>query len=794
MPTDTFADPLEEPMPQFDPATLQSQLRVHWGVSGELARLYGERDLNLAVRADDGRRYVLKVHNPAETADVLAMRSGAMAHVRRVDATLPVPELIVTLDGNSFAPLTADDGRRSYAELVSHLDGRHIASSELDTEALSTWAQTAARLGRALRGYFHPAAGAIIQWDVRHTGALRRLFDDLPPETRATVARVVDRFEERVEPNYVRLRAQVVHNDFGPTNVLVDSPDNITGITDFGDVAHTALVGDVAILLSNLLVGRKDWVDAARAALAGYTLVTPLEQAELDLIGDLVCARLAIELTVSAWREKLHEDAPAYFAEAFVLLRDIERFGFDAFGAHLAAAVSPTVTASLTEVPYRLCPTDELLDRRRRVLGSLELSYDVPLHLVRGVGAYVYDREGRRYLDAYNNVQVVGHSHPAVASAIATQARLLAINSRYLHEASVELAESLIAVAPAGVDRVVFVNSGSEAVELAWRIAKHATGRSGAVVSRFAYHGVTEATNDFSPEEWPRGYRPRHVARLLPPGDLPHEGDNETVAETFEAALDILASNGHELAAFIVDPAFTSDGIQKPPPVWFKDVVAATAGAGGLFVADEVQIGYGRTGEDFFGIGALGVGPDLVTIGKPMGNGFPVAAVLGRSGLIDSFIEETGYFSTFGGNTLSCTAALAVMRVIEHDHLVERAAEIGAYLRERLDAALAPFEQQVAVRSWGMLAGIELSAPGAAHPAKSGAELAARVVNEMCERGVLVGRTGIDHNVVKIRPPLAVGRDAVDEIATRCCEVLAEVRSPNAAGAGRRTRRGPRPR
>ncbi len=755
-------DPLLAPRPEVAPELAAALLSDVYGITGRLTELHGERDLNFRVDANDRRRYVLKVHNPEDSGEVVEMRTLALAHVRRVDPGLPVPEVVQTPAGATGAAIAGADGRISDVQILTFLEGAHPEPAKLGAAALYDWGLAAARLGRALRGFFHPAAGYRIQWDVRHTGSLRDRLELLDADARRSVEPVIDRFDAHVASRFETLRAQVVHNDMNPHNVLLDAGDRIVGITDFGDMTHTALVCDLAVALAEVLVARDDGFEAAPPMIAGYCAQTPLEDEEAALLVDLVAARAATDVVVTTWRRLHHAHAEELPDASLALLRRIESVGADALAAQFAQFARGAPVTSSTVLPYRGRATSELRSARSRVLGALELSYDEPLHLVRGEGVHLFDADGRRYLDAYNNVPVAGHSHPFVAAAIAAQSRLLVTNTRYLHESSVELAEQLLARAPGRMDRVLFVSSGSEANDVAWRIARFATGQDGALVTRFAYHGVTGATTDLSPEEWPPGFTPDHVGLLAPPGEPGRSGRSGDVVRALEAA-------GHAPAALYVDPAFTSDGILGPAPTWLADAVTSTRAAGGIFVGDEVQAGYGRTGSSLWSVSSSGSDPDLLTLGKPMGNGFPVAAVLGRADIVDPFVEATGYFSTFGGNTLACAAALAVLHVVEEEQLVERAGTSGAHLRRLLDEVSTRHDAVRAVRSWGLLVGVEVvDGNGAPDP-----DRAHRVVNRMRRLGVLVGTTGPARNVVKIRPPLVFAEADGEELASRLDEALA---------------------
>ena len=320
-------------------------------------------------------------------------------------------------------------------------------------------------------------------------------------------------------------------------------------------------------------------------------------------------------------------------------------------------------------------------------------------------------------LDAYNNVPCVGHAHPRVVAAIARQSARINTHTRYLHPSAIELAERLTATCPPELDTVLFVNSGTEANDLAWRMATMVTGRRGGMCTSFAYHGISEAIAALSPEGWFDEPAPEHVSTWDPFGD------------EFEA--------GPSLAAAILDGLVMSDGIADLDPARVREWVRATRAAGGLWIADEVQAGHGRTGEALWCFERFGVVPDFVTLGKPMGNGHPVAAVITRSDIVAQLVGRTTLFSTFGGNPVSAAAALAVLDVIEDERVLDRVQRTGAALGGALRGLGHP------VRGVGLAWGVDL-------PDARG------VRDRMRELGVLVGTTGRHAQTLKIRPPLAL--------------------------------------
>jgi 4-aminobutyrate aminotransferase-like enzyme/Ser/Thr protein kinase RdoA (MazF antagonist) len=769
------ADVLEAAPPDLAPSQAETAARAIFGVEGSARALVSERDQNFHVTDAAGAEWVLKVSNAAEDPGVVAMEVAAVERIAAVDPGLPVPVPRPTLDGSSVGLLTSGESTH-LVRLLPLLPGRHAEPGELAAEAVTAIGTVVARVGHALRGFFHPAAGRVILWDQQRLPRLFRHAELLPHgPRRKLLERVISRFSERVVPAFPILRAQVIHNDLTLDNLLLDDDRRVSGIIDFGDMAHTAFVLDMPATLQSLARGRQDIFAVAEQFMAGYASVLPLEGQEADLLGDLLAGRMAQTILISAFRNRQYpanDYIQAWAEPAWELLELLDDVGFDEAGRRLAAiARSPWA---------RHVPDDELAARRRRVMGSaLEpLSYRRPLQLVRGEGAWMFDAAGRRYLDAYNNVPIVGHGHPRVVEAIARQASMLNTNTRYLHENVVELAERLVAAMPDGLDTVMFVNSGSEANDLAWRLAMTTSGADAGIVTEWAYHGLTAAIAPFSPSEWPRGEQPASVETYRAPdtyrGPYATAPDPAAIARAeMTAAVGRLAERGRRPAALLLDSTFTADGIFVPPAAVVRELVVAARAAGALFVADEVQCGFGRTGEGLWGFPAWDVVPDIVTLGKPMGNGHPVAAVVTRADIVDRFAAETTFFSTFGGNPVACAAAIAVLNVIEDEHLVTHAAEVGGRLREAL-AALAERHSSIGdVRARGLMVGVELVLDRASkEPAGA---LADRAKNAMAERGVLIGTTGRHGNVLKIRPPLCLTADEARLIGTALAAVLTDL-------------------
>lgn len=405
--------------------------------------------------------------------------------------------------------------------------------------------------------------------------------------------------------------------------------------------------------------------------------------------------------------------------------------------------------------------TRDLIARRDRAMGgAYRLFYRHPVEFVRGAGTKLYTAGGEEFLDAYNNVPSVGHAHPRVVDAIAAQAALLNTHTRYLHPAVIDYSERLLATLPADIGHLMLTCTGSEANDLALRVAQDATGHRGAIVTSHAYHGITIATANLSPsligadavEPWVR----------LVPAPI---GDPSSFLEGVRDAIASLERDGLGLAALFVDTVFSSDGVQAEGS-FLQPVLAQVHGAGGLFVADEVQAGFGRLGHGMWGFQRHGIIPDAITFGKPAGNGMPIAGLAARDDIIDGFGGRQRYFNTFGGTPVSVAAARAVLDVLEDEDLIVRASTVGDRLAQGIRAIGAPAIG--GVRGAGLFYGIDVvDAEG-----RPDEKRALDVVNGMRERRVLIAASGPANHTLKVRPPLPFDDRDVDRFVTALAETL----------------------
>lgn len=418
--------------------------------------------------------------------------------------------------------------------------------------------------------------------------------------------------------------------------------------------------------------------------------------------------------------------------------------------------------------------TGALVDRREAVLApGYRLFYAHPLEFVRGSGTKLYTRDGDEYLDAYNNVPSVGHAHPRVVAAIAEQAARVNTHTRYLDASLVEYAETLLGALPPGLDCLSLTCTGSEANDLALRVARHATGHRGVIVTTHAYHGVTAAVAEVSPSLGGPASLGVDVRTVAPP-----TGDGSAMIEDARRAIADLVASGAGVAALLVDTAFASDGFISPGPATrtaLAEVASLVRAAGGLVIADEVQPGFGRLGPELWGSALHSLEPELLTLGKPMGNGYPVAGLAARRDVMESFGRDVRYFNTFAGTPVAVAAARATWQVLHDERLPQHAAELGASLLAGLTELAARHPHATQPRGTGLYAALDIVDAATGAPDEA---MTIRLVGALRERRVLISASGPHNAALKIRPPLPFTAADRDRFLAELDGALSEVGRP----------------
>lgn len=588
----------------------------------------------------------------------------------------------------------------------------------------------------------------------------------------------MERFVNDVAPRLdVRPRSPI-HNDANDMNLLVERDDaslHLSGIIDFGDMIRAPRVCEPAIAMAYSMMGPGDPLSRGTALAAAYHQAFPLSPDDLALLAPLVKLRLAVSVTNAAMQRVENPDNTYLTiseAPAWRLLQYLDEIGDDMFADAIRAVCDTGETLS-PQITRR-----SLLARRRIVaLGNQTLFYDEPLHIVRGNQHFLYDSDGVEYLDMYNNVPHVGHSHPRVIEAVANQMAAINTNTRYLQDVHVEYAERMLALMPPHLRKIVFLSSASEANELAIRLSRAATGARDMLVMEHCYHGNTTGAMDISPYKFmhPKGagVTPDWVHVVPQPDVYRGRYRGEGAAEQYVAAFGAAMADGRKLAGFISECVPSVGGQIVLPRGYLNSVYAMVHAAGGICIADDVQTGIGRLGHWFWGFEQQDAAPDVVVLGKPLGNGYPLAAVAMTSEIADAFVEGPEFFATFGGSSAACAAGAAVLDVLRNEELPERARETGDFLLREIRALGQRHELIGDVRGFGLFLGVDLVRDRQGREAAT--EEAARIKNLLRDKRVLLGLEGPENNVLKIRPPMSFDGVAAEEFLGRLDEVLSLV-------------------
>ena len=757
--------------PGFSAADAQDLARRLYGIDATASPLPSERDQNFLMRARSGDLFVLKIANGSDDRALLEAQNAAIEHVA---ARTPLCQRIVTTNEG----LRVADAGLHAVRLLTWIPGAPLASVvQPSQELLEDVGRSAAELDRALDGFDHQAVHRDFYWDLAGGLTLVRslapAISDAP--MRSLVLETIEAIQRRDGGRLSLLARAVRHNDLNDYNVLVGDR-GVTGVVDFGDIVHTYAIADLAIAIAYAILGKADPIQTACALVRGYQRVRPIDDEELQALFGLVQLRLCMSVAIAA-----HQQGQRPGDDYLGISQGAIRETFP----RTAALDRDAVDAALRQArePDRRSAADTLAARHRVIGRNLSIAYRTPVKLVRGWMQYVYDETGRRYLDAYNNVPHVGHSHPRIVQAATEQMRLLNTNTRYLHDTLVQFATALTATLPEPLRVCYFVNSGSEANELALRLARARTGRRGTIVLDAAYHGNTTTLIEISPYKFngPGGGGAPAWVRTVPVPDT-YRGEfkagdrhgGERYAQYVMRAAEELRRSEHGLGAFVAESAPSVGGQIILPEGYLRGAYAAVRQCGGVCIADEVQTAYGRMGTHFYAFEAQDVVPDIAVLGKPIGNGYPLGAVITTPEIADAFDNGMEFFSTFGGSTVSCAVGLAVLDTVIREGLRRHALDVGTTLLERLR----PLKDHACVgdvRGSGLFVGVELvKSRDALDPAT---DMAAAVANRMRDEGILLGTDGPFANVLKIRPPMPFSRDDADLLATTLGRVLDEVQA-----------------
>ncbi len=757
-------------VPTLSDEYVNQLLDTHYGVSGRLLPLPGEVDQNLLLKTDAGERFIVKILGDAGAASRLAMQNTAMSYLAA--RGFPVPQVVRSQDGDDIVSITDASKQACLLRVLSYLPGQFYADVPSAAQGSELWESLGGLLGRldhALTEFDHVVPEELIKWDLANAYMKCRSEQHLLDEHQAAlVDHYLESYRLHVLPGMARLPRSYIHNDANDHNLLVDdieAPSSVIGLIDFGDLMYTHTVNEIAIAAAYAMMGQEDPIATLVSMTAAYHRERPLNDAEIDALFLLVALRLCTSVCNAALEFQLqpeNEYLQVSAAPAWALLESLRQYSPFAIARQLRSACGLEADTGRSR--------DAIIEAREKHMGrTLSLSYQEPLKIVAGQGVLLYDEQGNDYLDMVNNVCHVGHCHPKVVAAGRAQMARLNTNTRFLHDNLLDFAEALLATLPAELSVCMFVNSGSEANELALRLAHNFSQSKELVVVDGAYHGNTSACIDASPYKFdgPGGEgAPDHVHKVMLPdpyrGKFPGNGKDAAggYASDVGRVVAELAGKGQKPGAYICESLQGVAGQIIMPDGYLQAVYAIIRDAGGVCIADEVQVGFGRVGTHMWAFETQGVVPDIVTLGKPIGNGHPMAAVITTREIADAFVTGMEYFNTFGGNPVSCAIGMAVLDVIRDEHLQENALATGNYLQEKLRELQDEFDLIGDVRGLGLFIGAELVEDRETKTPAT--EKTAALVEYMKEQGIILSAEGQFHNVLKIKPPIVFNADDAD--------------------------------
>ncbi|MGF6851090.1 4-aminobutyrate aminotransferase-like enzyme/Ser/Thr protein kinase RdoA (MazF antagonist) [Chitinophaga sp. W3I9] len=762
---------------EFTANEVKQLVQKNYLLAVEVETLQGYDEFNYKITDVSGRKFILKITGEEKRYSFLDAQLRILEHLSVSAVAWNFQQILRNKNRQELTPIFKD-GKQYYLRILSWLEG--VCWAQVPHKNKELYLGLGSFLGKtdeAMQDFQHDALHRHYTWDISSAASANRLLHCIRDhEKRRLAGYFLLAFETEVLPVLDSLRHASIHNDANDYNVLVQNGE-VSGLIDLGDMVYSALVNNVAIACTYAMLNTEDPLQAASWVIQGYHGAFPLTEQETDLIYYLVAARLCISVTQSAWQASLGSVNGHHFVterDAWSLLNQLIRINplkaADTF--RKACGMSLLINAGEDYSP--------LLQERKTFIGAnLSISYRKPLKIVKGALQYLYDDKGNTFIDCVNNVSHVGHCHPVVVKAMQKQIATLNTNTRYLNNHLVEFAKAIHRTLPSKLSVCYFTNSGSEANDLAIRMSRHFTRRNDVVVLDHAYHGTSTVAMEMSPYKFDgkggSGQMP-YIHKAISP-DL-YRGayrynDPEAGVKYAQDVQTILTENPGKVAAFICETLLGVGGQIPLPDHYLEAVYRHVREAGGVCIADEVQVGFGRVGEKFWGFELQQVEPDIVVLGKPIGNGHPLAAVVVTKEIAAAFNNGMEYFNTFGGNPVSMVTGRAVLDVIQSEDLQQHALETGNYLMEGLRGLMNKHTIISDVRGHGLFVGAEMvKNRNSMEPAVDEIN---KVVEEMKERGFLLSTDGPLYNVLKIKPPLVFSKENAADMVHHLDEVLSNL-------------------
>jgi 4-aminobutyrate aminotransferase-like enzyme len=738
----------------------------------EIKRLNGYDNANYLLDTEKGKFIIKTYPYSLDTFDLVQAETDILlALQQKFKGRIPSP---IPFTEGKYVDVVENIEKPQIIRLLSFLEGSFLGNTKTEKENYYSLGNFLGELDKELS----PLKNYVIQsrkweWHIQYPEFVREYLKNIPSANdRSLVQYFLQQFEENVRPILPSLRKSIIYNDANEWNILLKENKDLA-LIDFGDLAYAPLIQELAVAMTYAAYDKDNYLEWGVEVLKGYQSVIPIEEKELEVLYYLIAARLCASVCNSAHARKTDpENSYASVSEenAWKML-----YGWLKINPIEAENRFREVAGFAKKKALPL--EDSLIYRNQYLSSILSVSYSKPIKMERAAFQYMYDAYGNTFLDAYNNIPHVGHSHPKVVEAGQKQMARLNTNTRYLYDLLPEYAEKLLAKFPSSLNRIFFVNSGSAASDLAIRMAKWHTQREGIAVVEHGYHGNTQISIDISDYKFnnPKGQGQKdHILKVPIPdayrGKHAGEGIKSGMAYAKEAK-GLINNFQMPIAAFIAEPIVGCGGQIPLAPGYLREVYAAIRAHGGLCISDEVQTGFGRVGDFFWGFEQHAVVPDMVILGKPMGNGHPMGAVVCTQEIAESFEKGVEFFSSFGGNPVSCAIGLAVLEVMQEEGLQENAKVVGNYYKSLFLELQKHHDCIGDVRGSGLFLGVDLVRPGTK---EEDPLLAKTIKNKLREQFILISTDGPKDSVLKTKPPLIFTKENALQVVEEMSKALSK--------------------
>jgi ethanolamine-phosphate phospho-lyase len=733
----------------------------------QIIKINGYENYNYII-ITESKKYIFKCYQDLELYELIKAETEALLYINNKFYPTPIPFL-----NGQFVSVHKIRERKTICRMLSYIEGEFMGEINHSKEMFISLGTFLANLDLSFNKWSNPyIKSREWEWEMQNFDLFRKHIIHIKSiEDRRIVHYFINQYIENVVPFFSELRKAIIHNDANEWNVLFKN-GAVSGIIDFGDITYSHLINELAIAIAYACLGKESPLKWAAILVDSYNKTLPLKANEVQVLYYSVAMRLCMSICNSSFSQK-KDPLNLYISKsqklAIKLLNNWIKISPIEAEKIFTSLIGITIKKDFS--------INELIKKRQKYISPVvSLSYDLPIHMKKSAFQYMYDSEGRTFLDAYNNIPHVGHSHPYVVEAGQRQMASLNTNTRYLYNSLEDYSEKLISTLPKQLNKVFFVNSGSEASDLAIRMARFHTNNNKLIVVQNGYHGHTQTGIEISDYKFSnkKGIgKKNHIIRLEIPNTFNGKYTDDQAGYNYaKDAIHQINLNPNSIAAFISEPILGFAGQVPLAKDYLKKLYPVVRKNGGVCISDEVQTGFGRLGDCFWGYELHGVTPDIIILGKPMANGHPMGAVVTTSEIANSFENGIEFFSSFGGNPVSCEIALAVLEVVENEKLQKNAKEVGEYYKSLLIDLKSKHTWIKDVRGSGLFLGVELSNQTNLKCNKSITHI---VKNELKKNKILVSSDGPNDNVIKTKPPMCFTKQNAKEVVEAMDSILKSI-------------------